>query len=539
MNIGKTFNFFKKVDSAIVIDIESDLTLLNVEFKFELPRIKALKVVKLKTVTKDQDILGALEVFIKENNIQHNNAILTASFDSLIIKRLQLPAVPFKELLEAIKWEIKDDISFDLSTAVLDFSIIKKITKSDGAKALDIICVLKPKEELKQQVFLLKQANLRCLATIPLPFGYANLITKYYHGGEDEAKGFLYLSEDNCFFSIYNNKKLEFYRELPISISRLRKSLKDILLSDRGKLELSDDEANQVLFEVGLPTEELVYKEKITSIQIQSMLSPILERLGQEIKRSLAYYQSQFGESEIKNIFLGGEGAIIPNIDRFLSKELALDVYNLSVGDKVKVDSGVNLKLLAQKYGCLGLAIDFSKNVNLLPLEFRSEKIETVEKVSLRWIGLTIFLVLILSYVFARARITGYQKRLDNALLHLSVISEVRETKAIIDQLNNFIIESKNSNLPVDKILKALSFISDKNLFITKFSLDSNSNTGTIIGFVRVKENDPETILTQFIRKAENLTYFDSVNISLVSKRNEEGYNIAEFNITFKANQRG
>ena len=536
MDIGKTFNLFKKVDSAIVIGIESDITLLNLEFKSDLPKIRALKVVNYKAASKEQDILSALATFIEENSIQHNNVILATSFNSLIIKRLQLPAVPPKELLEAIKWQVKDDISFDLSTAVLDFSIIRKIVKSDGAKTLDITCVLKQKEEIKQQVLLLKKSGLRCLAAIPLTFGYANIIDQHFNSGDEEAKGLLHLSEEGCFFAIYKNRKVEFYRELPTSISRLRKALQGILISDRGKLELTDDEANQVLFKVGLPTEELVHKEKISSNQIRSMLSPILERLGQEIKRSLAYYQSQFDENKVKDVLIGGEASTIPNLDKFLNQELPLDVHNLSLNDKIKTNQGVDLKILTQKYGYLGLAVNFSENVNLLPYEFRAEKMEAVEKVSLRWVGLAIFLILSLLYIFARARITSYQNRLDNALLHLNVISEVRQTKTRIDELSNFIISSRNSTPSVDKVLKALSFISDKNLFITKFSLDSNSKRGVIVGFVRVKDGDPEITLTQFIRKAESLKYFADVNISSVTKAREAGYDMADFNITFKIN---
>jgi len=534
MDVGKILNLSKKVSSAIVVGIEADLTLLNIEFKAELPEIKALKVVKLREANKDQDIIGAVTAFIEDNNIQHNNAILATSFNSLLIKRLQLPAVPPKELLEAIKWQLKDEIPFDLPNAVSDFSIIKKVVKGDGAKVLDVVCVVKQEEEIKRQVFLLKRIGLSCLAAIPLPFGYANFVAKYLQGGEVEAKGLVHLSEDNCFFTICRDKKLEFYRELPISIKRLRESLRDVLMTDKGKLELSADEANEVLFEVGLPTEESIHKEKISSVQIRSMLSPTLERLAQEIKRSLAYYLSEFSGDKVKTIFIGGRASVIPNIDKFLSEELSLDVHSLSLNDKTKASYDIDPKSIVQNYGYLGLAINFSGNVNLLPREFRTEKIEKVEKISLRWIGFIIFLVLSLSYIFARARVTGYQRRLSNALVHLNVISEVRQTKSRIDELNSFIVESKNLSPFVDKVLKTLSFISVRELFITDFSLDCNSKAGTMVGFVKAKEGDPGTILTNFIRRAEDSRYFADVSIYSVSKRKEPGYDITEFNIIFK-----
>jgi len=148
---------------------------------------------------------------------------------------------------------------------------------------------------------------LKCLGIIPLPFGYAKLIEKYFPTKDDRASSFLHLGDDNCFFAIYKGKNLQFYRDLPITVSQLKKLLQGALTSEKGKVQLSADEAQEALFKIGLSDEDLHYKDKISSMQIKSMLWQIMGRLTQEVNRSLTYYRSEFGGEAISSVLVGGE----------------------------------------------------------------------------------------------------------------------------------------------------------------------------------------------------------------------------------------
>ncbi|MFC1755233.1 pilus assembly protein PilM, partial [Thermoproteota archaeon] len=204
----------KKRDSIIVVDIGSKLTLIDVSPKGRL-RVNALESVGLSKEINQDFALNYISSFIKENNIRNKNVILKLRLKSLFIKRIQLPAIPDSELPEAIKWKVKDEVSFDISEAELGFSVIKKSTKDDGAKVVDLICVLAKEKEVRGQVLLLKQAGLNCLSAELLPFGYARLVEKYFMQAQDETLGVLHLAHDRCFIALYKNAKLSFYRELP------------------------------------------------------------------------------------------------------------------------------------------------------------------------------------------------------------------------------------------------------------------------------------------------------------------------------------
>ena len=327
-NLSSLFN--KKIEAVIVVDISSHLRLLDVHLGAN-PKVKAINVIELPADKKDDIILASLRDFIGKNNILHKNVILKPCLKSFFAKRIELPAIPKAELPEAVKLKLRSDSPIDLSTAALDFSIVREVAKNDGSKTLDIICVAAPVQEIKEQVFLLKQLGLVCLAVGLLPWGYANIIARFLKQEDNQAIGVVHMEDNSCYICVYKNNRLDFYRELPITVDKLRESLSGMLITGTGKVQLGNDEINKILFEQGIPTE---------ANQILAMLRPDLERLGQEIKRSLAYYDSQFQGGAVNRILVGGLGAKIPNIDTCLAAECSLNIQRISLLD---IDKSLSL----------------------------------------------------------------------------------------------------------------------------------------------------------------------------------------------------
>ena len=351
---------------------------------------------------------------------------------------------------------------------------------------------------------------------------------------KDKPMAILHLCEDISYFSIYKNDNLDFYRELPVSINKLRDSLKGVLVSDKGKVELSTDEINDVLFNIGIPEKESVYKDKIGSTQILSMLRPVLERLAVEIERSLSYYDSEFAGGSVSKMLIASLALRIPNLDKFLKDELSLEVEKLSLKEKLTFSSTINYEELSESYAALGVALEFQEGINLLPYEFRTEKIEKVQKVSLRWIVFIAVLLLVMSFLLTKARIGAYQRKLNSSALHLSTLSEVKQIKIGMEEFDNFVIDIRRNEPSLNAILKKLSNIASNELFFSNFSLNADSKTGSIDGYIKSVNKNPDSILTEFVRNMKDSVYFSDATISQVDKESKHGFDITRFNITFK-----
>ena len=503
-----------KPNSVIVVDIAGELALLNVDLHPKL-KITASKIISLPKDKRDKVVLESLSNFIRENSILHKNAILKPSLDSLFIKRLRLPNIPEAELSEAVKWQVKEELSFDLSKGIIDFLVLDQRSLEDGSKMLDIICAAAGEDEVGAQVSLLKQAGLNCLAVIPLPFAYAKLLGRHFFKQKEECAGILHIEEERCFFSMHKGSNLEFFRDLPFSISKLRDSLRGVLISDKGRTALSNDQAQEALFKTGLLE---------AGGQIFSMLRPDLERLASEIKRSLDYYTSQFKrEAAVNNILLSGRAIDIPDIDKFLKTELSLNVGKISV---LNLGSQIPQAL----YEGLSLAIDYGQGINLLPYEFRVEKFERLQKVSLRWIGFIAGALLFFSYLFASVGINAYKRRLENARLHLNVLSEVKAAKDRIEEFNKFIAQVSASQPDAGSLLKKLSNIAPRDLFIEALSINSELTSFKASGYIKSISQSPDVILNRFVSDMQSTQYFSDVSISSLEKTAD----MVKFNLTSK-----
>lgn len=533
--MGKLFNILKKkIGTIVVVDIGTSLTLLNIELNGE-PVINSLKVIPLNEAKREEIILNSLRDFIRENKIQHSNVILGLSLKSLLIKRIQLPVIPQSELAEAIKWQLKDELTLEKSGEVMDFYILKETEKADGSKLQDVMCVLAREQEVRSSVLLLKELGLRCLAVIPQHFGYSKMAQKYLTQSPGETVGILNIEENSGYIGFYKEGKLEFSREVPLAINKLKTALSTTLATERGTIKLSNEDIDNFLFKHGIPQEEnLLYKDKIVKAEILSMLRPVLERIVGEIKLSLTYYESQFQGEIVKKMFVMGLAQSIPQIDKYLSSELPLKIEKFSLTGKIKASSSVDQEDLAGISGSFGLALDYDKNINLLPYEFRTEDFEYIEKLSLRWVAFFALIILVLCYLFSWMGVSAYKKRLNNALFHLSTLSEINEIKTGVDACNNFITGVMDTQTSVTGILKRISNIAGKELFVEALSLNYDTKAGTISGVVKNADQNLDEIVTKFSRDLQSSNYVTDATISSAEHKKEDSEDIVKFNINFK-----
>jgi Tfp pilus assembly PilM family ATPase len=92
------------------------------------------------------------------------------------------------------------------------------------------------------------------------------------------------------------------------------------LVSDKGKIKLSLEEAERIKREVGIPPEgeSKMIDDKILTTQLLSMIRSPLEQLVNEIDRCFDYYREESGGGKIDSLMLFGGGALLKGLQQFL-----------------------------------------------------------------------------------------------------------------------------------------------------------------------------------------------------------------------------
>jgi hypothetical protein len=412
---------------------------------------------------------------------------------------------------------------------VLDWQIVKEYSDEDGTKKDIITCILIESGIINKYLSLLGDCNLMPLRISSSPFNYAYILSRLQENPVVAAV--LDMGYKETAFCIYHNNKLNFIRNLAFSSGRLTQSLTATLISDRGKVELSYEKAEDIKKTFGIPAEEAgILKDNIQAVQVISLMRPFLEGLTRELKRSLEYFSSSSKEKSPSVFYITGGGANLKNLERYLGKELNINISRLPLPGCIntqKIDKEKLEKDQSQMMSAIGASLADSGGINLLPQELKTQKIEFIEKVSLRVVTIILSAILLFSLFIFKFQERDYKKRLKTAQIHLQTIEGIRVLKQKIYLMQLAIDRIQKHRIPVDGLLKQISNIAPGNILLNELNLDTEGHVLILKGAVSASESAAQPVLTDFMKKIETSAFFSDV--ALVISKNIGG--VQEFEI--------
>lgn len=482
---------------------------------------------------KEEFIKASLyELLTSDTSAKQVYIVLSTPYVELL--RVEVPIMPLNELPNAVKWKIKDKISFKIEDAVISTYVSGEVTTKDGGRQLAVIAAAMERKELDVILSITQELHLTVVSINAVPFCLSNILSYTKGISSEESAAFVEVGAGHTYVSIYKSKKLMFTRNIPISSSEITDSMCGVLVSDKGRVELNKEEAEDIKKRFGMPIHNGdLLDNKIPTTQVIAMMRPVLERLASEVKRTFTYYTSELGGDFPAKLYLSGGGARLKNLDVFLKEELKIDARYLGLPENIKNEiKEDNLSILCF-LGLVGAVLPFAgAKVNLLPPEFITEKKEAIQKVSIRMIGFTVMSILILSYVGVNMRVADYKKRLEGAKAHKKILQKIMYYYDKASQFSEAINVIKKREVSAELVFKEISNIVPNNIIldglIFDFNVKSLSFRGTLYAISPVVEDE----LTRFMEAIEDSGYFKEANLVSVQKLEEGGKQIANFEIT-------
>jgi hypothetical protein len=311
---------------------------------------------------------------------------------------------------------------------------------------------------------------------------------------------------DDSTFCIYRGNKPYFIRNLSFSSDGITQALTDVLVSDKGKIELSLERAEEIKKEFGIPLDAAgTLKDNLQPIHVISLMRPLLEGLVKELKLSFNYFASNFKENLPSVLYITGTGASLKNLDAYLNKELNCKViklplpsFNLQSVDKEKLSLEQD-----QITSCAAATLAPAAAIDLLPREIKNKKIELIQRTSLRLLAIVLGSILLLSLFMSRLEIRDYQKRREAAQVHLQTIEKLRTLRQKSEVLDNFINQLQNGKVPPYGLLKQVSAHLPNVIALSELVLDQQKHIVVFKGEVSVAGHSAEEVLTGFMELIE------------------------------------
>jgi hypothetical protein len=314
-----------------------------------------------------------------------------------------------------------------------------------------------------------------------------------------------------------SDPRLVFSRKIPIAGIDIVKALTGALVTGKGKISLSMNEARKVVEDIGIPeggSDELI-EGKITRSQIMSMLLTPLDRLVEEIGRCFDYYRETSSGEAVDLLMLFGTQASMNGLVPYLSEKLEIEVKlgNPLEGLDVRKGALDKEQKISKVALSTGAALSEAKGISLLPIEIKEETKRTYRRAALQGVATAVILVLALLYIGMRIQLNNYKRRIRVAEMELSSLQHALK-KAEANYLANKVFV----NEPYwEDVFLELSNLIPKNIYLTEFAMAN--------GIIRLKGiasgDEGEQLISNFIIVLEE-GIFKNVKLVKVADLSEE-----------------
>lgn len=453
----------------------------------------------LKEIKEEKDVIPALKDLSRGIDLKKSEVIVTINCSKTAIKIVKAPYMPKSELRDGISLEAKNYFLFPIDDSLLDYEILGD-TVEKGARKYEVAVAVSPKATIDKYLSLLAKAGIKPDSFVPIPYAMQKLAERLYGVDRKDTTAVVIIGKFHAELVIFKGKDLVFSRKIPVAGEDFTKAMTGVLVSERGKTELSLGEAEKIKKDVGIPSENesKIIDDKISATQILSMLRTPLEQLVNEIERCFDYYREKSGGGKIETLALFGGGASLGGLIKHLSSELGIEVRlgDVLEGLKIEPNALCERDKISYRLGlATGAALTEGKGINLLPPEIKEETKRVVKRGVIEAVATAVILISALLYIGMRIQLGNFEKRISVAKLELSSL-QPQFKQAEAQHLANMILVDEPH---WEDIFKELSNLIPREIYLTDMRMENG--VITIEGIASSERG--EQILSGFISTLE------------------------------------
>ncbi len=265
-----------------------------------------------------------LQMRLRQLDLEDVPVATTLSPGEFTLQMVPAPEVPPEEMRQAVRWRLKDTLTYDVDEAVVDVFELPREALRSGAAML--YAVVAPRWAVQARIDLLEDAGAN-LQYIDIPeMAQRNIAALLAEDAQGLAT--LSFSHDTGLLTLTREHNLYLAREL--------------------------EQGEQIL----IPVPEVL--EGSTGMALEGP-APDLQRavdsIVLEVQRSLDYFESHFTLPPITRLAVGGRIREMPGLADALSTQLGLQIIEIDFNQLLVTDTPLDAALQARCHLAIGLAL--------------------------------------------------------------------------------------------------------------------------------------------------------------------------------------
>jgi type IV pilus assembly protein PilM len=257
-------------------------------------------------------VSSAIADIFAQSNMKGNSVATSVSGHSVIVKRINVPAMGEPDLSERIQAEAAQNIPFDINDVHTDYQVL-----SDDLTApqMDVLLVAVKKDKILNYTNVLSMAG-KTPAIVDIDvFALQNCYEFNYQPAPSATVALLNLGASVMNINIVKGDKPLFTRDVSVGGHQYTDSLQK-------ELDLSFDEAEA--FKLGRRVGTVSEDAKLPIMQ------QVTELIVLEIQKTFDFFRATSASEHIEKIYIAGGSARVPGLMEALRREFSLPVEFLN-----------------------------------------------------------------------------------------------------------------------------------------------------------------------------------------------------------------
>ena len=264
-------------------------------------------------------VVDAIQKLTDQTGVKSNNFATSVSGHSVIIKKIDLPAMDEEELAESIQWEAEQHIPFDINDVRLDY-----VTLSDGgemAENMDVLLVAVKREKVNDYVSVISQAGKQPVVVDVDAFAIQNAYELNNDLDPLKVVALINMGAGVTNINIIARGQSVFWRDLTAGGNQFTEAL-------QREFNLSFDQA-----------ELLKRGESVgsyTATDARRVLDAVSNEMANEIHKTFEFFSATTSEGSVDEMVLSGGCALTPNLQEVLRERFGVPTELLNPFERVQ-----------------------------------------------------------------------------------------------------------------------------------------------------------------------------------------------------------
>lgn len=274
---------------------------------------------------KNDALAETIKQMLKEHDLRIKDVVASIPGDDVIVRYIKLPYMSEEELKNVIALETEQYIPLSIDQVVLDFTVLGEL-EEENQKKLEVLLVAAKEEVVDRHLELFSRTGLNPVVLDVDSFALGNAFEFNYGRIPGETISLINLGAKLTTINILEEGVSHLTRDVAVAGNNFTREIQQEFGLSFSEAETLKRQQGQALTE----TEDIIQIESKDqndkSARIGDAITPVLNKLLAEIRRSFDYYESSIRKKSVSRIFLSGGAAQLKNIDKYLTEKLNVPV---------------------------------------------------------------------------------------------------------------------------------------------------------------------------------------------------------------------